>query len=1017
MHWLLERQIARARRGQPDGSLDVNRLLEMVSTTYEDADRDRRLGDRAVALVQEELEALNGRIKEDAEAECTVLMDNVGEAVIMIDERGLIEGFNRAAERIFGYTVAEVHGRNVTILMTDEYAVQHDKKLVQYVQTGVATIIGRGREVVARRKNGEVFPIELAVGEVLRSHRRRFIGVIRDISERKRIEHKLRQSEKRFRDYAAAASDWLWETDPDHRFRYVSDRIESALGIKVSEIVGRTMEELGLFDEAPDAAVRYRVDVTNRQPFRGLTLHVGARRPELGRTIRLGGVPVFDAAGEFIGYRGVGADITREMQAERRAAHAQRQLADAIESMVDAVAVYDDESRLVICNSGYRNAVGPWSDVAVPGTAFESILRAIYAPNGDDISNHSGEEYLRYRLARHSEASGEAFIFKFVNGHWYQARECRMRDGGVVSIRTDITELKRREEEVESLRRRYSQLLDAAGEGIMGLDSDGRITFANPMATQILGYPAEELVDRSFHDIVQLCRGDGSPYLREDSPVRHAYRFGSPGQVSDEVFCPKGGKCLPVEYFVTPTLENTKIVGAVIVFRDITLRRQYEDMRANLHRQLEEQVVERTRALSLEVLERIKTESALRASQERLTRITDSLFEGVLVVDDDGRVVFTNRSARNFLANGDVGKCAGARLDDLFRLEKRGRGVSFAASPFRLVMGGGDTVHDDDAHFLTDDGRPLNVAYTCSPLCDDANARSAIISFRDIETLKQAQREALQSSRLAAVGQLAAGIAHEINTPAQYVSDNLQFLGDSLVGLMKVIETGNALSAGARGHALLAEPVDRYRAASEEAEVDYLLEEMPKAVGQSLDGMRQISRIVLSMKEFSHPGTGTKSAININQALQTTLTVSRNAWKQVAEVVTDFDMELPLVSCYPGEMNQVFLNLVVNAAHAIEGAGKPLPGRVTVSTRKVGGQVEIRIEDTGTGIPEAIRDKIFDPFFTTKDVGKGTGQGLAICRDVVVTKHGGRLVVGGEDGVGAIFTVCLPIEDSVGNDG
>ncbi|KIL97133.1 Signal transduction histidine kinase HoxJ (hydrogenase regulation) [Paramagnetospirillum magnetotacticum MS-1] len=277
------------------------------------------------------------------------------------------------------------------------------------------------------------------------------------------------------------------------------------------------------------------------------------------------------------------------------------------------------------------------------------------------------------------------------------------------------------------------------------------------------------------------------------------------------------------------------------------------------------------------------------------------------------------------------------------------------------------------------------------------------------EALKQAQVETLQASRMASVGQLAAGIAHEINTPIQYIGDNLAFIKSAAETVVPLLGEARSLAkniasggdSADQGRAFL----DRYDAAG----LDFLIEETPQAVAQSLEGVAQVARIVLSMKEFSHPGTTQKSAVDINHALDTTLVVCRNTWKHVAGVETRFDSALPLVNCHPGEMNQVFLNLIVNAAHAIESSGKPRPGTISVETRLSGDWAEIRISDTGTGISDDIAPHIFDPFFTTKEVGKGTGQGLAICYDVVVNKHGGQILVGGTPGEGAVFTVRIPV--------
>ena len=277
------------------------------------------------------------------------------------------------------------------------------------------------------------------------------------------------------------------------------------------------------------------------------------------------------------------------------------------------------------------------------------------------------------------------------------------------------------------------------------------------------------------------------------------------------------------------------------------------------------------------------------------------------------------------------------------------------------------------------------------------------------EELKQAQLEALQASRMASVGQLAAGIAHEINTPIQYIGDNLAFVQSAAEAMIPLLgearHMAGQIASGGDPASLAGGFASRYDAAG----LDFLMEETPPALAQSLEGVAQVARIVLSMKEFSHPGTTQKSAADINRALDSTLMVCRNTWKHVAQVETRFDPALPLVNCHPGEMNQVFLNLIVNAAHAIEDSGKPPPGTIIVETALCEDWAEIRVSDSGTGISDEIAQHIFDHFFTTKDVGKGTGQGLAICYDVVVNKHGGQILVGGKPGEGAIFTVRIPV--------
>ena len=284
----------------------------------------------------------------------------------------------------------------------------------------------------------------------------------------------------------------------------------------------------------------------------------------------------------------------------------------------------------------------------------------------------------------------------------------------------------------------------------------------------------------------------------------------------------------------------------------------------------------------------------------------------------------------------------------------------------------------------------------------------------EIAERRRVEQELAQAQKLESIGHLAAGIAHEINTPAQFVGDNTRFLQEvftSIDGLLGDLDQLlDAAKQGPISPALIAAVEQRLR----QAEIEYIREETPKAIQQSLEGVERVARIVRAMKEFAHPDQGRKQPLDVNRAVESTLTVSRNEWKYVADVVTDFALDLPPVPCFASDFNQVVLNLVVNAAQAIAavvGDGSRGKGTITIRTRRDGGQAEIRVEDNGPGIPAAIRGKIFDQFFTTKEVGKGTGLGLSIAHAIVVRKHGGTIACETEEGRGAAFVVRLPLEE------
>ncbi|MDB5970588.1 MAG: Blue-light-activated protein [Hydrocarboniphaga sp.] len=282
----------------------------------------------------------------------------------------------------------------------------------------------------------------------------------------------------------------------------------------------------------------------------------------------------------------------------------------------------------------------------------------------------------------------------------------------------------------------------------------------------------------------------------------------------------------------------------------------------------------------------------------------------------------------------------------------------------------------------------------------------------DVTHQKALELELHQAQKLESVGRLAAGVAHEINTPIQFVNDSFHFMRDGMAELQTLVgHYRGALQDVAEGRSTSQAALQQIRAREQAADVDYLLENMPGAIDRSLEGLQRVTTIVRSMKEFAHPDQKEKAYADLNQAILSTLTVARSEYKYVADVCTELG-EIPPVSCFLGDLNQALLNIVINAAHAIEEAvrGSDKRGCITIRTVRDGGDVVISVQDTGGGIPAAIRDKIFDPFFTTKDVGRGTGQGLAIARSVVVDKHQGELRFDSEPGVGTTFYLRLPIE-------
>ncbi|MFH1277856.1 MAG: ATP-binding protein [Candidatus Eisenbacteria bacterium] len=311
------------------------------------------------------------------------------------------------------------------------------------------------------------------------------------------------------------------------------------------------------------------------------------------------------------------------------------------------------------------------------------------------------------------------------------------------------------------------------------------------------------------------------------------------------------------------------------------------------------------------------------------------------------------------------------------------------------------------------DGKECSLDITLNPFhASPEKPTGYLLVGEEITERRTLESQLIHAQKMESIGSLAAGIAHEINTPAQFVGDNLTFLRDSVGDLTNLLGAYDRLLRAARESAVTQDVIAEVESAREAADVEYLIDELPKAIEQSSDGISRVSSIVRAMKEFSHPDGAEMTVCDLTKAVENTVTVAKNEWKYVADVETEFDPALPPVVCLPGEINQVILNLVTNAAHAIGDVidtEKGEKGKIRISTKLAGDHAEIRVADTGGGIPENVRKKIFDPFFTTKPVGRGTGQGLAIIHNSVVNKHQGEVTFETETGKGTTFIVRLPL--------
>ena len=538
----------------------------------------------------------------------------------------------------------------------------------------------------------------------------------------------------------------------------------------------------------------------------------------------------------------------------------------------------------------------------------------------------------------------------------------------------------------------YRMAFAACPAGFIVWDPDSRITDWNPAAERIFGWTeAEAVAQLCPHFLVPEAvwphvEGLFARLLEAEEPT---------DSLNDNVT--RDGRLIHCEWHNIPMRDRQgRVSGFVSIIQDVTARKQAEAA-------LQNEIIERKRA-------EIELERVLAQSEQIIASITS-----ILITVDEGDLVTT--------WNGAAAAAFGLRTAEVLGrpFMECGIGWDWAA----ILRGAAECtdrqepVRMDNVPYVARDGKERFLGVTLNPINHHSDdPKGFLLLAADITDRRVLEGHLAHAQKLESIGQLAAGIAHEINTPIQYVGDNLRFLQDSFQARQGVLAVYQEFVRRAEG-AADPEALAGIRRAEEEADSEFLATEIPLAAAQAVEGIERVAQIVRAMKEFSHPGTAHKVMADLNRALDSTITVARNEWKYVADLLPDFEPDLPLMPCLPADLNQVFLNMIVNAAHAIAdvvGDGSQGKGIITVSTRRREDWVEVRFSDTGAGMTGEVKARIFDPFFTTKPVGRGTGQGLAISHAVVVEKHKGTISVESKPGVGTTFVIRLPLSDSTGSE-
>lgn len=405
------------------------------------------------------------------------------------------------------------------------------------------------------------------------------------------------------------------------------------------------------------------------------------------------------------------------------------------------------------------------------------------------------------------------------------------------------------------------------------------------------------------------------------------------------------------------------------------------------------------------LLEREINRELINIEKEELSITLESLSEGVLTTDTNGKILYANKSVEQIL-NIRKDSLLNNTINTVF-WNSEDKGIEVIKDYYNNIRRGNRLTLNRRFTITFSQGKKRIIDVNTSLILqNDRNVKSIIFVIKDITQQLQMETRISLSQKMESVGQLAAGIAHEINTPMQFIGDNTSFLKDAFDTYNNFIESIGHLYDSE------SEEKEKIKKMIEEYDLEYFKNEIPEAIKQSQSGIDRVRKLVLSMKEFSHPSQKVKNYYNLNKAIETTVTISKNEWKYFAEMKLELNWDLTDIFCLIDEINQVILNMIVNAAHAIEARvkkGDYEKGEINISTKQDGEFVEVQIKDNGTGIPKNLQSRIYEPFFTTKEVGKGTGQGLAIVHDIIVNKHGGRIILDSTEGKGTTFIIRLPL--------
>ncbi len=870
-------------------------------------------------------------------------------------------------------SLQEIVGKDMTYL--------HGRSLVEFVHPEDADPLERLQKMTLRGANGDRATVRLhshtgdwiwteIVTKPIASQSGgaidQYITVGRCVDQRKRVEDSLKNNHHFTQALFDAIPDPICFKDPDLRYRLVNKAFERFLGLDRRSIIGKRVEDIQRSDVA---ALSGDMDMSLLHKPGSQSYEVLLSRPDGGdATVLVHHTSLTNRFGKVLGIAGILKDISERFRTEKALKDLEARQKQILNAITDIIIVKSPESQITWGNTAFLEYYG---------MTEEDLIEFIDAHNETSITEsyleadrkvvESGKT-LRVEEEPITRCDGEVRYFNTVKSPIF---DISGKVSALVAVCRDVTNFRSTEKALEESNRLFMTLIGNLPGMVYRCKTDDQRTllYVSNGCINLTGYTPSDLTNNRRVALSTLIHPEDLANVRRS--LKRAIKERTVYQISYRIMAFDGSTRWVWEQGAVENLSNSNELCLEGLILDVTDRKVEEERRV------------------------------------RLATAVEQVAEAIMITNLDGVIEYVNpgfSQVTGYSFEEALGNEPAFLSKDLHEEEYFSR-LWETVSSGEVWKGRLKNKHKS--------GRVIECDATISPVRDTTGKITNFVAVeRDVTEMVNLEGQLRQAQKLEAVGSLAAGIAHEINTPIQFVGDNTHFLADAFKDFNSILETAQKFVTETKTHESCPAQCSQLREAVTNCDLEFYREEVPTAIDQTLQGVERVATIVRAMKDFSHPDTREKSAIEINKALKTTLTVARNELKYVADIETEFEEDLPILMGYPGELNQVFLNLLVNAAHAVAKVvedGSSGKGKITVRTRSEPDYLVIEVEDTGCGIKAADRNRIFDPFYTTKPVGKGTGQGLAIARSVVVDKHEGTIDFRTEVGKGTTFIVRLPL--------